>query len=56
MTLVPVSYWLEDLVKQSFYKDYSNVVIHTIHNGININIFKPAPFLTIQLLKEKLDK
>ncbi len=54
MTLVPVSYWLEDLVKQSFYKDYSNVVIHTIHNGININIFKPAPFLTVQLLKEKL--
>lgn len=29
-------------------------MIHTIHNGININIFKPAPFLTIQLLKEKL--
>ena len=36
--IVPVSYWLEDLVKQSFLKD---IRVNTIHNGTNIDVFKP---------------
>lgn len=40
ITLVTPSDWLADLVKQSFLQDY-NVV--TIHNGIDIDIFKPTP-------------
>ena len=38
MMIVPVSYWLEDLVKQSFLKD---IRVNTIHNGTNIDVFKP---------------
>lgn len=38
LTLVPVSYWLEGIVKLSFFKD-SN--IHTIHNGVDLSAFKP---------------
>ena len=38
ITLVPVSYWLEGLVKRSFFAT-SNVL--TIHNGVDINVFKP---------------
>ena len=37
--IVPVSYWLEDLVKQSFLK---NIKVNTIHNGTNTKVFKPA--------------
>lgn len=37
LTIVPVSYWLESLVKESFLK---NNKIFTILNGIDINIFK----------------
>lgn len=40
MYIVPVSNWLDDLVKQSFLKDKS---IKVIHNGIDLNIFKPYP-------------
>lgn len=36
--IIPVSYWLEDLVKQSFLKD---IRVNTIHNGTNIDVFKP---------------
>lgn len=39
LTIVPVSYWLEKYVKQSFLKDCQ---IQTIHNGIDLNIFKPS--------------
>ena len=39
MTIVPVSYWLENLTKQSFLNGYPT---HVIHNGIDINIFKPT--------------
>lgn len=39
LTIVPVSYWLENYVKQSFLK-YCR--IKTIHNGIDLNIFKPS--------------
>lgn len=38
MTIVPVSYWLGDLVKQSFLNNYS---IQVIQNGIDLEIFKP---------------
>ena len=38
LTLVTPSKWLADLVKQSFLKDYS---VHVIHNGINLDVFKP---------------
>lgn len=38
LTLVPVSNWLEDIVRQSFFKDAQ---ICTIHNGIDLAIFMP---------------
>jgi glycosyltransferase involved in cell wall biosynthesis len=38
LTLVPVSEWLSNFVEQSFLKDKAKRVIH---NGININTFKP---------------
>lgn len=38
LTLVPVSFWLEELLKISFLKNYPS---KTIHNGIDINVFKP---------------
>ena len=39
MTLIVPSYWLADLVKQSFLKDYP---IEVVHNRINTDIFKPT--------------
>lgn len=39
LTLVPVSKWLENEVKQSFLKDFP---IETIRNGIDLEIFKPC--------------
>ena len=36
MVLVPVSHWLDGLIKQSFLKEYKTVVIH---NGIDTNVF-----------------
>lgn len=38
LTIVPVSYWLEGFVKKSF---LHNAKIQTIHNGINLSVFKP---------------
>lgn len=38
LTIVPVSYWLEGLVRQSFMKDLK---IQTIHNGIDLSLFHP---------------
>ncbi|WP_321438132.1 glycosyltransferase [uncultured Bacteroides sp.] len=38
LTVVPVSFWLENLVHQSFLKELN---IKTIHNGINLNMFHP---------------
>lgn len=38
--IVPVSNWLGDIIKQSFLKDKN---IKVIHNGIDLNIFKPYP-------------
>lgn len=39
LTIVPVSYWLESFVKKSFLK---NARVQTIHNGINLETFKPV--------------
>lgn len=36
LTIVPVSYWLDSLVKESFLKEYNTRVIH---NGIDVNVF-----------------
>jgi len=38
LTLVPVSHWLEGILKQSFLKDKP---IRTILNGVDMNVFKP---------------
>ena len=43
MTIVPVSHWLEDVVKQSFLVKYP---IKVIHNGVDISLFKPTTFST----------
>lgn len=39
LTIVPVSNWLGSYVKESFLKDKRVIVIH---NGIDLNIFKPS--------------
>jgi glycosyltransferase involved in cell wall biosynthesis len=39
LTVVPVSHWLEDLVRQSFLQNFP---IHVINNGIDINTFAPT--------------
>lgn len=39
MTIVPASKWLGELVQESFLSKYP---IHVIHNGIDINVFKPV--------------
>ena len=39
LTIVTPSEWLAELVKQSFLKDYP---VKVIHNGIDLNIFKPT--------------
>lgn len=40
MTIVCVSHWLENLVKQSFLKEYP---VQVVHNTIDTTIFKPTP-------------
>lgn len=39
MTLVPVSNWQAAFLKESFLKNYE---IHTIHNGVDIDKFRPV--------------
>jgi len=39
LTLVPVSNWLANIMKESFMK---NTLVKVIHNGINTDIFRPA--------------
>lgn len=39
LTLVPVSYWLEGELRQSFLKEHK---IRTIYNGVNTSLFKPC--------------
>lgn len=38
LTLVPVSEWMAVLLSRSFFKGTN---VHVIHNGINVDIFKP---------------
>jgi glycosyltransferase involved in cell wall biosynthesis len=38
LTLVPVSNWLESYLKESFLSEQR---IRTIHNGVDLNVFKP---------------
>lgn len=38
MTIIPVSYWLGEITKNSF---FGNCNVITIHNGIDIHSFKP---------------
>ena len=40
MIIVTPSYWLSNLVKESFLKEYK---VEVIHNGIDLNVFKPTP-------------
>lgn len=40
LTIVPVSHWLEDNIRQSHLK---NRLIQVIHNGIDIKTFSPQP-------------
>ncbi len=40
MTIVTPSHWLAGLVKQSFLKEYP---VEVIHNGIDLDVFKPTP-------------
>ncbi len=40
LTLIPVSHWLENLLRKSFLHTYP---IQVIHNGINLDVFKPIP-------------
>lgn len=40
LSIVPCSDWMADFVRQSFLKDKG---IEVIHNGVDLNIFKPVP-------------
>ena len=51
IAIVPVSYWLEDIVKQSFLKNYN---VRTIRNGVDLDIFSPPKEKTF-LQKRKID-
>lgn len=53
MTIVPVSYWLGDLVKQSFLNRYP---LKVIQNGIDINAFSIKKFDDIKLKYNLEDK
>ena len=46
LTLVPVSRWLEEELKKSFFRDTR---IHTILNAIDIKKFKPTPSFDIRV-------
>ncbi len=51
LTLVPVSDWLANLVKESFLKEKK---VRVIHNGINLNVFSPQTLSKSELnLEEK---
>lgn len=51
INFVPVSYWLGDLLAQSF---FSNYPIEVIHNGIDLDIFKPYNDKNVVLEKYNL--
>jgi len=51
MTIVPVSFWLGGLVKESFFSRYP---IKVIYNGIDINLFSPAKNFEVSHLSDIL--
>jgi glycosyltransferase involved in cell wall biosynthesis len=54
LTIIPVSLWLSNYVSRSFLSNYKSLVIH---NGIDLNVFKPAcckSFLKKNRLEEKI--
>lgn len=53
ITIVPVSNWLADIVKQSYLKDYP---IRVINNGIDVNVFSPQSRDGIRLKYGLADK
>ena len=53
LTLVPVSHWLEGILKESFLKNKS---IQTICNGVDVEVFKPVDNFNIILKKYGLEK
>lgn len=53
ITLVPVSYWLGNVVSSSFLKKLKK---HVIHNGINIDAFKPIETCTLRTKLNLKDK
>jgi len=53
MTIVSVSNWLADIVKQSYLKDYPTLVIN---NGIDVNVFSPQSRDSIRLKYGLADK
>ncbi len=50
LTIVPVSDWLANFVKESFLKEKR---IHVIKNGVDLNIFKPSTSLNISKTNSK---
>ena len=53
LTIVPVSYWLEEEVKKSFLKNHKTKVIH---NGIDLNKFHPKKSKNAVLRQYGLDQ
>lgn len=51
ITLVPVSNWIESFLNNSFLK---NCNIHTIYNGVDINLFTPSSVAVKRKLVENL--
>ncbi len=49
MTIVPVSFWLDKQVRQSFLMNYNRRVIH---NGVDLDIFKPLPYDRMNVKRE----
>lgn len=52
LTIVPVSHWLEGVVKESFFK---NKHIQTIHNGVDTDVFVPLEKDSISVVKYGLN-
>lgn len=50
LTIVSVSDWLGSYVKESF---FSEVDVRTIHNGIDIEKFKPSTTAEIEMVRQK---
>lgn len=50
LTIVPVSYWLGDLVSKSFLKNYP---IKVIQNGVDIHMFSPQEQDDLSVLESK---